>query len=305
MSSLRKALLAGAGGTIISMGLTGAALASAVTLNPGANNAPAGAALCATCADFTATAATIEQHSLIVFSGTGAGTTFSETGNFIIDGFTGSSANGNGLNSASGYQLFGTFTSSGTGTLTLGAGGGFTGTALTGFTVTLLGQTGNTVTGNTPTTLAGNGLSGITTGYQLGTGTVAPFIGTVASLVFDSLTGTGVNLATLKAGVQFIPANGTQGNFFEAPLNLNLQITVNAHEPSNAPGDTLVFKCDANGAADPTSGADTCVTLGDSTEPGSGTLALNASVVPEPTTLALFGVGLFGFGMVARRRRSV
>ena len=84
MSSLRKALLAGAGGTIISMGLTGAALASAVTLNPGANNAPAGAALCATCADFTATAATIEQHSLIVFSGTGAGTTFSETGNFII-----------------------------------------------------------------------------------------------------------------------------------------------------------------------------------------------------------------------------
>jgi PEP-CTERM motif len=234
------------------------------------------------------TAAITQSNSLITFTGGSGNVGFSEYGVFNVTQFllggnvTNTPANPAipGPNTTVPYVIYGTFTATGTGTL---AGSTFTNGVVNTFTFNLYATTssnGNFVMGTDAT----NGQPIVTTpasGLSLGSGTL------VASILVSADATNGVNL---KVNTNFTADAGNAG-FFVYPPGFT-GVTFLDALTKNVPLD--IAACNATEATNP--GAVVCTTI----TGASGTITFT---VPEPASLAIFAVGLFGIGFVGMRRR--
>jgi hypothetical protein len=263
MFTLRNHLLAAAAVGVLAAGFASQAKAELVTLDPGATNANFYAEPA-----FQTDNANLSNNGYIAINNTTGN--YTESGNFFLTSFQNASnpADPGGINNH--YQVFGTFTAS----------GNVVATSVTSFNISLYGNAGLTTTFSVPNA---PGAFGVTPGSAtaLGTLSLAPAPGNIAGVF-------GGSSAILNAYETFTPAAGQTGplGFFEAPV----PFAVDFLSQNGAFGTELVLtttNCPVG---------DTCYEI----VSGSGTLEFQG--IPEPASLALFGMGLFGIGAALRRK---
>jgi hypothetical protein len=230
--------------------------------------------------------ATIQDSALIVINtATGA---FSEIGNFNVTSWNCCGATevpvlGTGINSA--YQVYGTFTASGTGAL---AAGNYLGT-VTSLNVSLQASSVPVAAVFTvPANITSTGLTAGTTNHQtLGSATIVG-TGTAAALTI----GVGTTSTVLTSTEFFTAASAENGKFFVNPTPFNIDLFDSATATTS---ETTPFACNSDGTAN-AAGTFQCIAISG----GGGNLTFAA--IPEPASLALLGIGLLAMGAVGRRR---
>jgi len=275
MFKFRNHLLAAAAVGAFAAGFAAQASATTITLNP-ENSTPQ---LSATNGAFNTDNGTISDNGYIAINNTTGA--YTESGNFFVTAFNlGSNTVASGVNSN--YQIWGTFTASGSGVT---VGSTFIG-SVTSFNITLNGNAGTGTVFSVPTSTASNGVAPAVGAFNLGMATLIP--GTGAAIA--NAIGTAAQSASLNATDAFSPAAGEAGStkFFEAPIPFDIDILNASNATSNE-----IFPAPANCPA-----GDTCSII----QAGGGNISFETAAIPEPASLALFSMGLFGIGAALRRK---
>jgi len=269
------------------------AFADTVTLNPSAPNTGAvnGSALSGTNGAFNTDKATTNFGSILTINSApvvGASASFTETGFFLVDAFSGAPSSGVGIN----YNVYALFTITGTGTWLAPTfySGNLAGLNIS---VSIYGSPGSaSVNPFTP----GVGQFGITpdaSDFLLGTATLNTPVTAFATLG----PGTGAT-TTFNATLDFTPAAGTTGinGFWTAPTPFDVALSTSA---------TGIPPTGGNGTTYAVSGGKTTITTNVTplkAGSGSGNILFSVNNVPEPGALALVGIALAGLGIASRRK---
>lgn len=274
------------------IGMSGLASAAInVTFNPSAgNNDAANKTIFAGQSAFQWNSIQTTLSSMLdINAAFGSGVGWQESGHLIFNTYNGGNQRqGNRTYAGGAYDIYGTFTGTGTGDWIANQ---FTVTGINGFTIQLYASpaTGTALTAGTATTgtQANGGITAGSKDFLLGTATFAgSFGGTNAQL------GTGgVATTQLTANFNFVPASNDYvgvGGFFEAPVPFVLQLQASGSTNSAQ----SVYTIDASGVHIVTAAG------GGAT----GNIRALSNNVPEPGALALVGVALAGLGLFSRRK---
>jgi hypothetical protein len=215
---------------------------------------------------------------------------FTEVGALKVSSFQlgGSGATATGLNST--YSLYVMYTASGNQGGPIPTPGHTTSGPITSLSYTLFAVPN----GSPPlafTVTDGNvAVSGNAGQFALASGSGG---GTLSDFV--TLTNTGgtpnVFIPSAQARTSFNIAPGEQGFFVSPPPSIVLDLEAAF---TNTAGVSTLSSCDFNTALQ-------CLNI----VGGGGNLDLSVVATPEPTTLAVLGVGLLGLGMLRRKQKSV
>jgi len=281
MINLRRSAVFPLAALALLVGLDHPAKAGAINITVNPTNVGLSGAGNTVVGDFT-----IADYAIVeINNSTGA---FTEVANFNTTAFDGNSA---AINTPGTYQLFGTLVATGSSTFNP-VTGIQVGTVST-LSATIRGQTSNTATFTLPTTFAPSSLAD----FGIGSAGGQKLLGTVA---LDPTIGTSIFAAVFVPTASFaatgkVTPDGTNGSFWVSPdlTKSSLDAFVSASVSSNI---MSVF----SGALCPV--GDTCFEIGTPTKAGGGDITFDT--IPEPSTIAIIGMGLLGLGIWGRRRNG-
>lgn len=291
--------------TTSSLFLTGVASAAGVlTFNPLAPNTGCVNLAAGACGAVGTTPLFNTDNAIIQYSGKldiaakAGATTFAEAGNFKFESLKlGGITQASGVNRGGGgnYDFYAKFTTTGNGTWL--SANNFVTTSINTLKVTLYAS---------PSSGTSQVLGNVTSGTDATGGITSfgsrDFILGVSNIIIDpsnfgnasiSNAPGGTATSSLLALLDFAAAFGTTGlnGYFNAPVPFN--ITIGSQAGGNANNTTW-----ANFGA----GVEISTLI---SNPGGGSLAFTAGVLPEPDALALAGVALLALGATRRRKANV